>query len=172
MSTKKKVVKKAVAKKKVVKKAVAKTIPSVIVYLGKARELVTYDHHWKWSIKDNYGLYSNPTGSKLYVLKQRGNRTRELKDTRFTRSAERTFDMFFDRDSDSRALLSITLRALKKGSRVANITYSSDKWDTKMTTYIHMFAMPPIAWADSDTKPTQIIIEGGRIDITRRGIEG
>jgi hypothetical protein len=63
-------------------------------------------------------------------------------------------------------------RPSKRIGRALHIVYRSKKFGGKYKNYIHQFDNPPVVWADKTTNPKTLVIQGGKIRVTRNGIEG
>lgn len=147
--------------------------PKILVELGYALSLGMVDGSRIKFTPNKYLLYSNISGSRLFVLpkpKRRKSRDLDLSDNKVKKGLS-LFATFKDCKADKGFLLPDCglSSAKKQKTKIADIIYRSDKWDT-LDDYIHPFEYHPNLWINKLTKACAIF--GGKIKITKRGIEG
>lgn len=173
---KKKPLKKKLVKKKPVKKKIVKqrrpSLPKVLVILGRAVELKGDEFCWKWTKRENSVLCSNIAGTRLYISPMPKDAVKIEKPDKSVATAKKLFKRFTPKGSAGyTAAVGRVPEALQKRGLAVSIKYESDKFGKKEL-YIHDFEKRPRAWSNKATKPTVVVIEGGKISITSRGIEG
>ena len=161
--------------KKIESKRVIK-VPNVLVTLGKSEEIKgTHVHYF---FKDKISLCSDSVGNKLYAIKINKKLPRKdflkLWDNEITKieKAQELYEKFHDFETKSGIIIKPPTGFWWKVDRCEMIVYSSDKWGGKSQKYIHEFTNPPIIWVNNKTKPTLVMLSGGRIRITPGGIRG
>lgn len=88
----------------------------------------------------------------------------------YVKRGERLYKIFNRRESDE--LLRGNVSELKQRAGIAlHVVYHSDKFGPARD-YIHRFDAGPTVWVDNPSKPRIIGLIGGKIRITKRGIEG
>lgn len=150
---------------------VDKKLPTQMVYLGRAVELDGDDWKWTWSKRDNYALCSNPAGTQLFIIPKLKFGADTYPKQRKGRGAKLS-RLFKARGVESVARVKPPATKFSKAGRAIHVVYESDKWDRRPTQYIHTFDTPPIVYASNPKKPKALIITGGKIRVTARGIVG
>lgn len=142
-------------------------IPPVTVELGRAVELDSDNWQWNWNKKHDWVVSTNPNGSRLYLFKKP--KKLSPRDLRLTK-ADHLYKVFNRSDYD-KALVGNVSEPKKKVGRAIHVVYESCKFGP-LRHYIHTFDNPPIVWADKPEDPSVIALTGGKIKVTKRGIEG
>ena len=140
--------------------------------LCDAREIhLAQEETITWPAK-TFGLYANPKGNTLFILKRKGAKKQKLDmgNGEIQRGVE-LYGRFQDFSPGCGTVLKTGgVESAKKIGRVSNILYSSSKWGDKNVLYIHTFKVQPIFRINERTRCA--IISGGKIRVTKRGIEG
>lgn len=144
-----------------------RTIPSPLVYLGRAVELETDQWCWKFNTRHKYALCCSESGSKLVILPMMKFNPVLPK----TKKAKRLYQRFSGYLVDGSARLKVADRVYTQCGRALHVTYHQTiKGET--AEWHHQFETPPIVWADKPNQPEQILVTGGHFTVTGRGIEG
>lgn len=148
-----------------------------MVELGHAVEIQLDDDKEtiiEWP-KRKYKIYSNVEGNALFIAKtdkRKGKTDLDINDEIVKRGIK-LYDDFKDyAPSDGGWISPKNFETIEKKSRCRYIIYHSDKWNPgRAKGYIHHFGAPnPIVRFSKKTK--FCTITGGKIKITKRGIEG
>lgn len=143
-------------------------IPDVLVYLGRAVELLTEKAKYTWTIKDKCNIYANDTGSRLYILRVEKSKTKPSKEAR---SAKELYKRWSHGTVDKLSMVKINEPKIYKTSRANHIIYWSDLFVGDTNRHIHTFETKPLVWLPKKTLST-VVLTGGKISITKGGIEG
>ena len=73
---------------------------------------------------------------------------------------------------DIGSVIKVPERTIKKIGRAVSIVYFFDLKHSDRAPREHVFESSPLVKADNATKPNLIVISGGKLEITREGIEG
>jgi hypothetical protein len=140
------------------------------VELGTADTLVISEgdkiHTFKFPA--TYKLLAHPGGKMLLLAYVTGRKKRSDQNLR----AEQ---LYLDWSGFEPVTFVAKIPSSKKLSligRAESIIYRSDKWSGQTQRYIHDFKNPPLAWGDGPNKPQLILLTGGRVRVTERGIVG
>jgi len=151
-------------------------IPSQLVELAIAIELDSSTWEWTWTQKDKMRLYSDPTGKKLILLSGsllcHDLKWSKSEKTKGIAKAKGLYARFQGFHSSSTKAYGIKDVKFKKVGTANFIIYDSDKWENVMNRYIHTFKGKPNVWVDNPKKPQAIILSGGKLRVTARGIVG
>jgi len=151
-------------------------IPSQLVHLAAAIELDTTYWQWTWLLKDKMRLYSDSKGKTLILLsnKKLGQPVKGASSvkTRDTVQAKRLYSKFQDFNAHSTKAYKYKDVNLKQLGFALEIIYQSDKWGDKNQRYVHIFDSKPSIYVDKPKAPKVIMISGGKMRVTSRGIEG
>lgn len=144
------------------------TKPLILVELGRAVELETTTWIWTWNERDNFVVSATEDGKKLAVFKKPTKKNGpEISKKTSGSNLYRAFHGYSwnQTKSGSAAIAQVD------GGKAIHIIYQSDKFgdDAK---YIHDFELAPNVYVDDLKKPSILELTGGKIRITRRGIEG
>lgn len=142
-------------------------VPNTLVYLGEAIEIDSDSYEWKWTKAHQFIVASNEAGNKIYVFRGPG---KKVKDAPTKKRGENLYKRFNRREAADIKVVSPPAVKTKVG-RAHHIAYRSTKFG-KCESYIHVFDRPPIVWADKPGNPGILILTGGNIKITSRGIVG
>lgn len=154
-------------------------IPSVLATLGRPVKIIGEDVHYRFMVKDNVKLFATSSGQTLYCLTVKKKPTKysdflELWDKNQDQ-AENTLALYqnwHDFEAKTGSIMKPPKGFLFNVGRCESIIYSSDKWTGKQTKYVHDFKSKPIIWVNKKTSPTVLVLSGGKIRTTKRGIEG
>ena len=151
-------------------------IPSTIVHLGIASEIVTdYDVVWKFGKRDGFGMYCNVDGNKLYIFSPLSKIKVDRPNTAIVKKAVKIYEKWSRWSASENIIASIKNSInMKIVGRVVSVSYYSNKFNRngKKIGYIHNFDNYPILRVDNNSRPSVIEITGGSIRITERGIIG
>jgi hypothetical protein len=148
-----------------------KKTPEILVELGIAKEVhLDNGDIIRWH-GVGYGLYSNVSGNKLFILKKskKKKKSLDLNDDRIKRGIA-LYDSFQNLcpkhgtlNADGKLENAVNI------GRAQGILYKSYKWNENAK-YIHEFRSFPLVWINRRTQACALT--GGNIKITERGIEG
>ena len=155
-------------------------ISPVLICLGNAVEIESDEkNHYRWR-KTQTKLYCNPNGHIL-VCWQHG-KPKTTSEEKFKRAVSanksqvslgvKTYEKWHEFGACSGSLEGPPRGFLFLAGRAKSIVYASDKWVGKVRSYIHEFTHPPKIWVNKDQDPSLVVLTGGKIRITQRGIEG
>lgn len=142
--------------------------PEIAIYLGRAAELDGDQWVWTWTKKDNFALVSDmEPNTGLYIF---GVKKFRLEPQSPSKRASKLYTKFNRRYPDQCYWTSAPA-ATELVGRANYIVYESDKFGAKKK-YIHEFESKPKIYVDNPRKPRMLALLGGKIEITKRGIEG
>jgi len=151
-------------------------IPDQLVLLGEAIELDSTHWQWTWNLKDKMRLYSDPIGKTLVLLSSSKLKRRvkapfkgKSRDTAKAKSLYLKFQAF---KAHTEKAFQYSDGKLVETGKAFEIVYQSNKWGDKNTQYVHMFDSKPKVYVDEAKAPKVIVIKGGKLKLTARGIEG
>ena len=155
-------------------------IPPVLICLGHTIELTGQEQiHYRWR-KTETKLYCTPNGKTLICWTH--GKPRSTSEQNFKRAVSenrpnvslgiKTYEKWHDFSACSGSLEKSPRGFLYLAGRTESIVYASDKWVGKVRSYIHEFTHPPKMWVNKDRDPSLVVMTGGKIRITKRGIEG
>lgn len=150
-------------------------IPKVTVQLGIPGYLsLDNGETYTFPRKYKYVLCSNVGGNQLYIYPVRKKKNVKFPETRQAKKAKALFEKWSRWSASKASKASISIKKLSRLSRATEITYYSDKFSQsgKKIGYKHKFTRPPTVSVDSRASPSIFRLSGGRIRITKRGIEG
>lgn len=141
----------------------APKIPSELVYLGDAVEVDGGESSsWMWKPTDKMIVASDSSGRRIFVFRQK----KPVKNP----SGEILYEKFNHRKSNGTKSFDVPQPKIR-AARVHHIVYRSSKDGTKKS-YIHTFDKQPIVWVDRKKNPNVLVLQGGKIRVTSRGITG
>lgn len=154
-------------------------LPPVLATLGRAIEVEGTSVRYKFLKKDDVGLYATPDGKTLYCLNAKKKRATF---DEFSKAWERNktkaeqgvhlFEEWNDFDSNAGSLATAPRGFFFQVDRCQCIIYESPKWEGSNNKYIHEFKTPPLMWVNKKSAPTVLMLSGGKIRTTSRGITG
>ncbi len=156
-------------------------IPSTLVQLGVVEKIivekndVTYFYEWPTKGKHRRVLFTNKSGDKLYILVVRPHpitQRRVDKQLKEINACAEKYEKWSRRESEKINCFSVPDKPVKKYGRAKSIVYLSDKFDGEMDTWIHDFGKCVSVSFNDDDDPTVATIAGGKLRITKYGIEG
>jgi hypothetical protein len=149
----------------------APAIPKTVVILGKALQLDCGDWFYKWTKRPGSLLCSSVSGKRLYVLPG-PDKAIDVENDGTVKDAKKLFRKFSPKGNlDFETGTGNSKGTLKKRGTAHSIVYESNKFGRK-SSFIHEFKTKPRVWTDKANEPTIVVIEGGKIKVTARGIEG
>ena len=154
-------------------------LPPVLIALGRAVEVSGSDVSYLWPSKDNVVLYASVAGDTLYCVKTKKKQAPRSAFlalwNRRSKSANKGIELFeqwHDFDPMTGSIMATPKGFLYHVARAKTIVYASDKWTGRTVKYIHEFKQPPKLWVSSKTKPLVLVMTGGKIKVSKRGITG
>lgn len=152
-----------------------KNVPSVIVNLGMSGDIdVDNGVVFRFRKTDEFKLYCNTNGNKLFVLSPTSKKTVETPDNIQVKKAILLFQKW-SKWTHSRTDMCefVEPKKMYRFGRVNSLCYYSDKFNKngKKTGYMHEFDKPPLIKVDDKIRPSIIEISGS-IRVTALGIEG
>lgn len=147
----------------------APSVPRMVVELGRAIEVDGTEWIWTWNTRDNWVVASSVSGNRLYLFKKPGETVDNPKSDLFKRGSK--LYRAFTRHSVDKTKKGTVAVPRKQVGRAIHVVYESAKFG-KTAHYIHTFDKQPIVWVDKPNLPKIMVLTGGDIRITRRGIEG
>lgn len=150
-------------------------IPSVIVQLGIPGyvEMENGDRY-TFSRKDKFVLCCNVNGDKLFIYPAQKKKSAKIPETEQAKKARKLFEKWSRWSASKATKATVSNRKLTRIGRAKAITYYSDKFSRsgKKAGYIHHFTTAPTVSVDSRASPAVFRLSGGKIRVTKRGIEG
>ena len=146
-------------------------IPDRLVELGRAVEVDSDNYKWEWTAKENHVVACSENGKTLFVFPRGKNRATQLGDDDEINEAMAIYKTFNRKNATAGRKVKVRDKLKREGGRAIHIIYNSDKFGDRHN-YIHTFDSPPIVWVDREWEPRMIVLTGGSIHITKRGIEG
>lgn len=146
----------------------APQIPEILVYLGGAIEIDGDRHEWKWKKNENFVVATDELGKNLYLF-QKPKRAKRASVNPSKKGAQ-TYQKFNRREPTKTNEIDVQ-NPKKKAGRCHHIAYRSTKFGA-CKSFIHVFDDPPSIWVDKIDKPQIIVLTGGNVHVTKRGIEG
>lgn len=154
-------------------------LPPVLATLGRAVEVKGQHVHFSFPAKDNVVLLAAPNGKTLYCIQieKKATTGAEFLDIweKHKTEAEKgaaLYEKWNDFEVQSGSVIKKPRGFLWQVDRCHMIVYESDKWSGKKHKYIHEFKHPPLMWVNKKTAPTVLVLSGGKIRTTERGITG
>jgi hypothetical protein len=154
-------------------------LPPVLATLGRVIEVDGLEVRYKFLKKDNVGLYATPDGKTLYCLKANKKRATfeeftQIWERNKTKAEQgvRLFEEWNDFDSKAGSLATSPRGFFFLVDRCRSIIYESPKWEGRNNKYIHDFKTPSLMWVNKKSAPTVLMLSGGKIRTTSRGITG
>lgn len=154
-------------------------LPPVLATLGRAIEVEGIELRYKFLKRDNVDLYATPDGKTLYCLQAKKKRATF---DEFSRAWERNkdkaeqgvglYERWNDFDVSAGTLATAPRGFFFQVDRCKSIIYESPKWEGSNNKYIHEFKTPPLMWVNKKSAPTVLMLSGGKIRTTSRGITG
>lgn len=143
-------------------------VPKTLVYLGEAIEVEADAVTWRWAKSDLFIVAASESGRSIFVFCRPKKRIRKAPQER--KKAEKLYKNFNRRPAAGGQKIDVP-EATKRVGRVLHIVYRSTKFGPSKS-FIHVFERPPLVWVDKINRPKILALTGGKIIITRRGIEG
>jgi len=137
------------------------SVPKQLVYLGRAIEVDADTGDYGWKASDGWIVASNEAGNRIIVFQEK-----KLNPTK----AEILYRKFNHKKPHGSEAMWLEKPKIKLG-RVGHIVYRSSK-SGRTAAYIHTFDHPPVLWVDKRKNPKILVLVGGKIRVTARGIEG
>ena len=154
-------------------------IDPVLICLGQALQVRIGDAVYKWKVKDKMGLYSSVDGKKLFIIQTA---PKKITPAEFLAKVDSNqakvdkgialYERWHECEPVSGSIMVPPKGFLFHVGRVASLLYSSDKWTSKKTRYIHDFKQKPIGWVNSKKAPKALVLTGGKIQVKADGITG
>jgi len=154
-------------------------LPKTLVDLGRAVSIRGTGREYSWPKKDNVRLCSDVSGKTLFAIKP-------TMTTTYNRLEEICTDQLDDSEAgialyETWSGFEVDYGCLVKPPRgflwyvdlCHEVVYESDKWNGRLQKYIHSFKTLPSIWVNrKKDKPTLLVLSGGKIKTTKRGITG
>ena len=153
-------------------------IPQTLVDLGRAVSVRGTSAEYKWPKKDNVRLCASVSGKTLYCLRPNMtttyNRLEEICGDQLDTDEQgiELYEAWSGFEVDTGCLIKPPRGFLWYVELCHDVVYESDKWSGKLQKYIHSFATLPSIWVNRKQKPTLLVLSGGKIKTTKRGITG
>jgi hypothetical protein len=148
------------------------SIPSTLVYLGRAVELSFEEGETlKWR-GNTHCVLSNVEGTKLFILPTSKKKAAIAGQTARIDKARALYSKFTDFESEEANVVRLSAEPRKLIGLADHIVYESDKWSGKKVEYIHEFDHRPKVFVDHEDKPQVIALIGKGIKVKREGITG
>lgn len=151
-------------------------IPSPLVNLGWAIEIKGTHVHYVWP-KGDAILACNESGNRIFAIESKPISGHRLEDlwkgkSKKIEKAMKLYSTWSEFDTSEGTALERPKGFVFNVDRCLMIVYSSDKWTGRIRSFKHPFEMPPKMWVNKKTAPTVVMLRGGKISITKDGIEG
>lgn len=151
-------------------------LPKVLIFLGYVNEIKGENVHYYFPEKSKVLLATDSGGKRLFAIgKVKKKQIKEEIGEKYEKQLStgvKIFQKWHDFDPSQVEKISVSPGFLFRVDRCSAIVYTSDKWEGKKNKYLHEFKTRPLMKANNKTKPSLLVLTGGKIRVTEKGITG
>jgi hypothetical protein len=149
-------------------------LPDYLVILGSPLEIrMKAGHTWEFTKNDSWLICTPSTARGIYIFSSKRLKLKtKTKDTGKLRTSISVWQTWSDFEVDSVKSTPQISKELKNGGLIEAICYISDKWTGKPRGYIHTLTSNVKLYIDNMSSPSFFRTIGGRLRVTKRGLEG
>jgi hypothetical protein len=150
------------------------SLPDYLVVLGIPLEIrMMAGHIWQFTKKDSFLICTPSTAQGIYIFSSKRLRFRsKINDTEKLKKSISVWQAWSDFEVDSIKSTPQISKKLSSDGLIHAICYESDKWTGKSRGYIHTLTSKVKLYIDNKSNPSFFRTIGGRLRVTKRGLEG
>jgi hypothetical protein len=150
------------------------SLPSCLVVLGVPLEIrMKAGHVWEFTKKDSFLICTPSTARGIYIFSSKRLKFRsKINATEKLKKSISVWQTWSNFELDSIKSTPQISKKLSSDGLIHAICYESDKWTGKKRGYIHTLTSNVNLYIDSKTSPSFFRTMGGKLRVTKRGLEG